>query len=98
MLGDPCCSGTQFYTQLYAINAANGSAIWHTDVGPQEADSSPNVVGAVVYVLGGVFSQGVLAIDATNGNLLWTGPPIVTPYPSPAVANGDVYTRVIAAS
>ena len=57
MLGDPCCSGTQFYTQLYAINAANGSAIWHTDVGPQEADSSPNVVGAVVYVLGGVFSQ-----------------------------------------
>ncbi len=92
VLGDPGCSGTQFYTKLYAINAANGSAIWHTDVGPQEADSSPNVVGAVVYVLGGVFSQGVLAIDATNGNLLWTGPPIVTPYPSPAVANGDVYT------
>jgi outer membrane protein assembly factor BamB len=72
---------------IFALNAATGAQIWKTGDFTSQF-SSPNVVDGVVYVLAG--DHYVDAIDATMGTVLWQGP-VANNYPSPAVANGEVY-------
>lgn len=75
---------------IFALNAATGAQIWTNGMGGLYVYSSPNVVNGLVYVLSGDLFGAVFAFDATTGVLVWSGV-IANDYPSPAVANGDVY-------
>jgi outer membrane protein assembly factor BamB len=88
---------------LYALDAVNGSPVWHTTTTPttagtsspaSETISSPGLTGAnapggrVMFV--GDMGGVVRGVD-TNGNLLWTYQTGGFIYGSPAIANGHVY-------
>ena len=74
---------------VYALNADTGGIIWNrTITGNTEADSSPAVVGGVVYV---GLDYSVYAVNASNGAIIWnyvTGNYVES---SPTVVNGVVY-------
>ncbi len=68
-----------------ALNAATGTQIWSAAIG---ADTSPAVVGGVVYV--GSYDKNLYALNAQTGAILWKAP--ITHGPNtPTVVNGIVY-------
>jgi outer membrane protein assembly factor BamB len=80
---------------VYALNAADGAKLWSYTIGwtpnysDSWVDSSPAVVGGVVYV--GCDDGNVYALKASTGVKLWNfsiGAPVES---SPAVVNGVVY-------
>src|SRR5258708_16184418 len=76
---------------MLALDAVTGALKWSCDTGGY-IDSSPPVVGGVVYVDSGDLNLYVL--DAVTGTLKWsytTGSYRSYIYSSPAVANGVVY-------
>src|SRR6266487_2741148 len=82
-------SGLNPYEQtLDPSNVAQLTAQWSFTTGGS-VDSSPAVVGGVVYV--GSFDHNVYAIDAATGAERWSFPTGDIVDSSPAVANGVVY-------
>lgn len=85
--------------RLYAFNAMNGSEVWNRSVPEGHLFASPVVDGDVVYVATGGFSYGitpyqygyVLAINASDGALLWTSPDIGRTVATPAFAGRTMY-------
>src|SRR5258708_13083204 len=76
---------------MLALDAVTGALKWSCDTGGY-IDSSPAVVGGVVYVDSGDLNLYVL--DAVTGTLKWsytTGSYRSYIYSSPAAANGPVY-------
>jgi polyvinyl alcohol dehydrogenase (cytochrome) len=94
---------------LTKVDARTGATIWSKELSDYGYNSAPGlfsrttpaVVGNVLYLgdQGGGMSEPhpgrVLAVDARNGNLLWST--VINPHPfsivtqSPIVANGTVY-------
>jgi outer membrane protein assembly factor BamB len=73
---------------VYALNATNGQELWeHASIG--QVDSSPAVVGNVVYF--GSFDNNMYALNATNGATLWVYPTGDWVGSSPAVSDGVIY-------
>ena len=73
---------------VYALNATNGAKLWNYTIGGLGFESSPAVVGGIVYI--GSDDGNVYALNATSGDKLWkytTG----GGESSPAVVNGVVY-------
>jgi len=74
---------------VFAIDAETGEEIWSFDAATQ-SESSPNVVGGVVYV--GFENGTVQAIDAETGQEIWTyntGEDSI--HSSPTTYDGTVY-------
>lgn len=80
--------------RLYAFNALNGSEAWNRSVPEGHLFASPVVDGDVVYVATGGFSYAttrvdsgyVMAVNASDGALLWTSPDIGRTVATPAYA------------
>jgi outer membrane protein assembly factor BamB len=77
---------------VFAVNATTGTEIWR-HIGPfAQIISSPNVVDGRVYV---AFDDGTIeALDAANGQPIWS---VIHPggaYSSPAVADGRLYIAI----
>jgi outer membrane protein assembly factor BamB len=82
----------RFDPVVFAVNAVTGQEIWR-HVGPlAQIISSPTVENGRVYV---AFTDGTIeALDATNGEPIWS---VVHPggaYSSPAVAGGRLYIAI----
>lgn len=77
---------------FYALNASTGAEVWKVDGG---GFSSPAVADGVVYVgnyfHGGDGSDPLMALNATNGALIWDFPTDKYVPSSPAIVNGVVY-------
>jgi outer membrane protein assembly factor BamB len=73
---------------VYALNATNGDKLWNYTT-ESSVDSSPAVVGGVVYI--GSEDGNVYALNAANGVQLWSYPTSGGVYSSPAVINSVVY-------
>lgn len=61
---------------LVASNRFNGRELWHQDLtddsnGPTDADATPVVKDGVVF--SGAFSAGPVALNASDGTILWKG-------------------------
>ena len=78
---------------IYALNSCTGSVIWQYAGESSGVESSPAVVGGVVYV--GYLWDGhngyVIALNATTGALIWRFATNSGIESSPAVLNGIVY-------
>ena len=70
------------------MNAATGAKLWNYTTG-SGIDSSPAVVGGVVYV--GSEDDNVYALNAANGIPLWNYTTRGNVYSSPAIVNGVLY-------
>ncbi|CAD6493704.1 MAG: Outer membrane protein assembly factor BamB [Candidatus Argoarchaeum ethanivorans] len=83
------------YGEIYAMNATNGSILWHKAI--QRSDSTPAVAYGNVYVTGGCLGYSdrqTYCFNATNGNLTWstdTADAIGAWTCSVAVADGKVF-------
>ncbi|RMF48299.1 MAG: hypothetical protein D6755_04020 [Anaerolineae bacterium] len=66
--GDTLYVGSMDHT-LYALNAADGSLIWKTQL-DGALNSAPLLLNGRLYI--GTFAQQVVALDAANGDILWT--------------------------
>lgn len=77
---------------LYCLDAATGAKVWSFDAGINDFDSSPTVVGGVIY--SGSAGGNIYALNATTGSQLWLYQTSSTPSESsssPAVVNGVLY-------
>jgi outer membrane protein assembly factor BamB len=77
---------------LKAFNAATGDLLWSSQM-PYQYDfsSPPTAVNGIVYV-GGAGSGGTLyAVDAANGNILWTASVEGGAQSSPAVSSDGIF-------
>jgi outer membrane protein assembly factor BamB len=73
-----------------ALNAITGKIVWSFNVNGNFGKpiySAPTVANGVVYISNG----DLLALNATNGTILWTHSFNNTNYASPVVVNGVVY-------
>jgi len=70
------------------LNAKTGVQLWNYTTGSY-VDSSPAVVGGVVYI--GSWDNNVYALNATSGVKLWSYRTESYVYSSPAVIDGVVY-------
>jgi outer membrane protein assembly factor BamB len=78
--------------RLYALDATNGTELWNFSTTPNDASgvlSSPTVVDGVVYV--GYPGDGVFALNAFGGGVIWGDAINGDVEGKPAVANGVVY-------
>lgn len=80
------------YRRFAALNAANGSEIWRTDL-RQPARGAPTVAGDAVYFV--TQRNEVVALSTADGSVLWRNQGIpqaagVLSAASPAIANGKV--------
>ncbi len=82
---------------LYALQTATGTIIWH--IASSANGQQPPAIGAApVDIVDGVVyantHQGLLALRASNGTLLWEKKSMVSMIPllfSPVVSNGRIY-------
>jgi outer membrane protein assembly factor BamB len=75
------------HNEVYALNATDGAKLWSTFSGFTNIASSPAVANGVVYInsLSGNFE----ALNASNGNQIWTYP--IGGKSSAAIVDGVVY-------
>jgi len=73
---------------LYALDGATGAQIWSAPLGFGGFDAPPNAVAGIVYAAG---SSGMVAVDATNGVLVWQWSFDTMAFDSPTVAADGVY-------
>lgn len=74
---------------LRAFNAANGAALWTTQVpGGYWYDGSPVAYGGIVFLVG---NYALSAVNAKTGAVLWNAPGGTTDWVSPAVSSEGVY-------
>jgi outer membrane protein assembly factor BamB len=88
---------TRFRDGLIAVDRVTGAERWRQSLAP--SSSSPAVSGGMVYV--GTWGEGLHAIDAATGEVVWRfltgdeaepdGPPASAFDSSPAIADGVVY-------
>ncbi len=78
---------------IYALNASTGLVIWQYAASSSGVESSPAVVGDVVYVgyLWDGYNGYVIALNATTGALIWRFATNSGIESSPAVLNGVVF-------
>ncbi|GAB4522017.1 MAG: hypothetical protein Fur0018_03160 [Anaerolineales bacterium] len=69
---------------IYALNAADGSVIWDTQL-DGAINSAPLLQDGVLYV--GTFANQVVAVDAQSGNTLWTTPTDGWVWATPQISN-----------
>ncbi len=78
---------------VYALNASTGSVIWQYAAASSGVESSPAIIGGIVYV--GYLWDGhngyVIALNATTGTLIWRFATNSGIESSPAIVNGIVY-------
>ena len=70
---------------LHALNATTGADVWRL----AGALSPPAVANGVAYVN----ATRLLALNASTGAVLWTGPALATAFTLPIVANGLLIAR-----
>lgn len=76
---------------LHAYNASNGAHVWMS-AKPGCSETTPVVVDGVVYVAGGE-DGGVLSFNAVTGAAGWiSAAGTSSPWASPVVANGTVFS------
>jgi outer membrane protein assembly factor BamB len=77
---------------VYAVNATTGQEIWH-HTGPEvNIVSSPAFESDRIYV---AFTDGTIrALDATNGQVIWSVLRQAGAFSSPAVADGRLYIAI----
>ena len=77
---------------VYAVNATTGQEAWHHTGPLANIVSSPALESGRIYV---AFTDGsIRALDATNGQVIWS---VIHPggaYSSPAVADGRLYIAI----
>ena len=73
---------------VYAVNTANGSLVWHYKTGGAVV-SSPAVANSIVYF--GSRDHYVYALNDNNGSLVWRYRTGNVVYSSPIVLNNTVY-------
>jgi outer membrane protein assembly factor BamB len=78
--------------RLYALNADNGTELWHFDT-EAEGASVPVVAKGVVY-LAGWQSRKVFALDARTGDEVWSLGLPGLPGNQPVIAYGRLYVTV----
>jgi outer membrane protein assembly factor BamB len=81
--------------QLFALDASTGAIVWRQTLSGQFFQSSPTVVGNVLYIGVGFFSPyytgAVYAINALTGQVLWSNGNVNAIQTAPTVGNGMVY-------
>jgi len=90
----PVANGNNLYQSsmdhfLYAIRMADGSKVWATDLGgalPSGPTLSPE---GILYV--GTLSKEMIAVNATNGRIVWRIPTTAGVWSSPALHEGILY-------
>jgi outer membrane protein assembly factor BamB len=74
---------------VYAVNATTGQEIWHHNGPLTQIVSSPSLMDGQVFV---AFTDGTIrALDAANGQVIWSVQQDQGAYSSPAVAAGRLY-------
>jgi outer membrane protein assembly factor BamB len=82
----------RFGTVVFAVNAKTGAEVWRHSGPIANIVSSPTVVDGRVYV---AFTDGTIrALDATNGQILWSVQQDQGAYSSPAIADGRLYMAI----
>jgi FOG: WD40-like repeat len=82
----------RFGTVVFAVNAASGAEIWRHNGPVANIVSSPTVIDGRVYV---AFTNGsIRALDATNGQIVWSVTADQGAYSSPAIADGRLYIAI----
>jgi outer membrane protein assembly factor BamB len=77
---------------VYAVNATTGQEIWHHTGPIANIVSSPALESGRIYV---AFTDGTIrALDATNGQVVWSVTHPGGAYSSPAVAGGRLYIAI----
>jgi outer membrane protein assembly factor BamB len=77
---------------VYAVNASTGQEIWHHAGPVSNIISSPALENGHLYV---AFTDGTIrALDATNGQVIWSVNHPGGAYSSPAVADGRLYMAI----
>ncbi len=77
---------------VYAVNATTGQEIWHHTGPVANIVSSPALESDRIYV---AFTDGTIrALDATNGQVIWSVTHPGGAYSSPAVAGGRLYIAI----
>ena len=93
--------GSEWTDSVDAFDASSGAEIWNYSTGV-DVGSSPAVADGVVYVgsagnsLAALDEGKVYALNATNGNKIWSFTPLINSgenavFSSPAVVDGVVY-------
>ncbi|HEX9709467.1 MAG TPA: PQQ-binding-like beta-propeller repeat protein [Candidatus Thermoplasmatota archaeon] len=84
--------------QIYAFDALSGSPVWNRTVPDGHLSASPVVDGGVVYLVTAGFRYSIafdagylLAINASDGALLWTSSDIGRSVATPALAGRTLY-------
>jgi outer membrane protein assembly factor BamB len=77
---------------VYAVNATTGQEIWHHTGPTANIVSSPALESGRLYV---AFTDGTIrALDAANGQVIWSVNHPGGAYSSPAVADGRLYIAI----
>jgi outer membrane protein assembly factor BamB len=77
---------------VYGVNATTGQEIWHHTGPVANIVSSPALESDRIYV---AFTDGTIrALDATNGQVIWSVTHPGGAYSSPAVAGGRLYIAI----
>jgi outer membrane protein assembly factor BamB len=76
VMGSLIASGGMVYGStedgnMTALRVKTGKRAWQTSTGNQ-ADESPVLAGGRLYVTGGLLCNGIVALDANSGGLIWT--------------------------
>lgn len=92
---------TPIYAVLYALNAPDGTELWHTTFANQSLVNTPQIVNGVLYTDSTLDNKGanppdrhsyVYAFDAKTGMMRWRSIEIKAYVgDAPTVANGTVY-------
>jgi eukaryotic-like serine/threonine-protein kinase len=81
--------------QLFALNAGTGAVVWQQTLQGQFFVAAPAVVGNVLYVGVGFYTPyytgAVYAVNALNGQILWSNGNVHAVQTAPTVGNGLVY-------
>jgi eukaryotic-like serine/threonine-protein kinase len=76
---------------LYALNAKTGEKIWNYNATRLNIGCSPTVADGIVYVGSGDQNRYLYALDAYNGELLWTAYIGATVTKDPTIVSGVIY-------
>jgi outer membrane protein assembly factor BamB len=71
---------------IYSLHASNGTQLWHYTT--NTFLYVPTVVNGIAYIFS---DQGLLALQASNGQPLWSDPLVGYSGPQPQVINGVLY-------
>jgi FOG: WD40-like repeat len=82
----------RFGTVVFAVNAVSGVEIWRHNGPVANIVSSPTVIDGRVYV---AFTDGTIrALDAANGQIIWSATQDQGAYSSPAIADGRLFIAI----